>query len=132
MNFFKKLFSKNNSNQPRKTLSESKQIKIMQDKNLTYTMQLVEVFYSLDKKMRYVLLRRKDGKFSIKLEKLFLYDEKALNALPANSLPGYWEPLNFGVALFKTEEDAIAAMKKEDEYKSHAIFTGIQQKIFVF
>ncbi|MBR2391637.1 MAG: hypothetical protein IKB06_04000 [Clostridia bacterium] len=119
MNFFKKLFSKNNSNQPRKTLSESKQIKIMQDKNLTYTMQLVEVFYSLDKKMRYVLLRRKDGKFSIKLEKLFLYDEKALNALPANSLPGYWEPLNFGVALFKTEEDAIAAMKKEDEYKSH-------------
>ena len=119
MNFFKKLFSKNNSNQPRKTLSESKQIKIMQDKNLTYTMQLVEVFYSLDKKMRYVLLRRKDGKFSIKLEKLFLYDEKALNALPANSLPGYWEPLNFGVALFKTEEDAIAAMKNEDEYKSH-------------
>ena len=119
MNFFKKLFSKNNSNQPRKTLSESKQIKIMQDKNLTYTMQLVEVFYSLDKKMRYVLLRRKDGKFSIKLEKLFLYDEKALNALPANSLPGYWEPLNFGVALFKTEEDAIASMKKEDEYKSH-------------
>ena len=119
MNFFKKLFSKNNSNQPRKTLSESKQIKIMQDKNLTYTMQLVEVFYSLDKKMRYVLLRRKDGKFSIKLEKLFLYDEKALNALPANSLPGYWEPLNFGVALFKSEEDAIAAMKKEDEYKSH-------------
>ena len=119
MNFFKKLFSKNNSNLPRKTLSESKQIKIMQDKNLTYTMQLVEVFYSLDKKMRYVLLRRKDGKFSIKLEKLFLYDEKALNALPANSLPGYWEPLNFGVALFKTEEDAIAAMKKEDEYKSH-------------
>ena len=125
MNFFKKLFAKKTKTSSKVTLTQkkkpsmSKQIKIMQNKNLTYNMEVINVLYSRDKTIRFVLLKRKDGKFTIKHEKLYIYDEKTLNSLPANSLPGYWEPSSFSVALFKTEESALEAIKKEDDYKNH-------------
>ena len=50
MNFFKKLFSKNNSNQPRKTLSESKQIDLVltTGNEILFQVSEDEKLYSID------------------------------------------------------------------------------------
>ena len=78
--------------------------------------------YSIDKTMRYVVLRYEQGLYTYQLEAICKLDEDEWRyALSHNddALPALWESLGcaVGKSLFDSEEELLKEMKEEPEYK---------------
>ena len=89
-------------------------IEMMHDKNLdAFADEVIEVVYSIDKSMRYVILKNDKGFFTYQLEAIYQYDEDDWKyiCLHDNALPAMWEPFRGieGKSLF----DDINELKKE-------------------
>ena len=100
-------------------------VEMMYDKCLgVFTAEVVRVVYSIDKTMRYVVLRYEQGLYTYQLEAIYKLDEDEWRyALSHNddALPALWESLGcaVGKSLFDSEEELLKEMKEEPEYKKY-------------
>ena len=97
-------------------------VEIMYDKHLdAFADEVVSVVYSIDKTMRYVVLKDEKGLFTYQLEGIYQYikDEWKYVCSQNKALPAMWEPYRgvVGKSLFENEEELFREMKKEPEYK---------------
>jgi len=103
---------------PRETIIEQ-----MHNKQLNFFPDtIMNVFYSKDKSMRYVILQNHNGYFTYHLETLYRYDEEEWQyfCCKNNALPAIWEPCKtIKKSIFSNETDLIKEMKTEPEYKQY-------------
>lgn len=87
--------------------------------------EVINVFYSKDKSMRYVVLKDEKGIFTYQLEAIYQFDEDEWRYICSNdnALPAMWEPYSghCGSSLFSNEDDLMNELKTQPEYKQHFI-----------
>lgn len=124
MNFFAKLFKK----KPRTELSPMPPwetvIEMMYDKHLdAFADEVVDVIYSKNRSMRYVILKNDNQLLTYQLEAIYQYDEDEWGYIGfrENALPAMWEPFRgiVGKSVFESMEELIKEMKSEPEYKRY-------------
>ena len=94
-------------------------VEIMHDVSLCYIHEVVKVVYSVDREKRIVLLKRKDGFYQFRFERLVEYDDYEWEYISRgpDPLPGYWNEFGSrGVSLFGTEQEAWNEIKRSPEY----------------
>ena len=101
-------------------------VELMHDKNLDlFCDEIINVIYSKDNTMRYVILKNKKGLLRYKLEVLHQFDEEAWQYLCMDNdvLPAMWESHydKSGVSLFVNEEELMKDLKSQSEYKIYYI-----------
>ena len=130
MKWFKNLFCKN-----QKAPSEippmpswNKIVEMMYDKCLdAFADEVIQVIYSQDRTMRYVVLKSEKGLFTFQLEEIQQFDDDEWKYIfsEKDAMPAMWEPpcgyLNNSI--FETKQDAIKELMSEPAYKQY--FTGI-------
>ena len=83
--------------------------------------EIVDVLYSKDRSMRYVILKDEQGLFTYQLEALYQLDEDEWKYMCSNSpaLPALWEPYKgiLGRSLFEKLEELMRELKTEPEYQ---------------
>lgn len=99
-------------------------IEKMYDKQLdSYADQVVNVIYSKDKSMRYVIFKDERGVFNYRLEAIYKFDEEEWEyfRLYHCALPAMWEPFRgiVGISVFENTEELMKEMKEEAEYKNY-------------
>lgn len=124
MNFFKRLFKKENPKEIPAMPSWSEIVEMMYDKCLdVYSREVVRVVYSADKAKRYVVLKDEKGLFTYQPEAIYQFDEDEWKYIYSNdaALPATWEPIvGFGgKSLFENEEELMKEMKQQPEYKQY-------------
>ena len=129
MNWLKKLFDKNRQLEikpvpPMPSWNEI--VELLYDKNLdSFCGEIINVFYSKDKSMRYVILKDEKGIFKYHLENIYQFDEDEWKYICsyADALPAMWESYlgNVGGSLFANEEDLMKDLKSQPEYKQFFI-----------
>ncbi len=130
MNWLKKLFNKNRQLEIRPIPpmpSWDEIIELLHDKNLdSFCDEVINVFYSKDNSMRYIVL--KDGKGILKyhLEEIYQFDEDELKytCLNDGEVPAMWEGSlrgNGGASFFSNEEELMKDLKAEPVYKQYFI-----------
>ncbi len=85
--------------------------------------EVVEVIYSKDKSMRYVITKSEKGLFGYGLEAIYQFDEDERKYICSNNgaLPAMWEAhpdCNYN-SIFATKEDALKEIKAEAYYKKY-------------
>lgn len=97
-------------------------VAMMHDKYLDgFEDEVIEVVYSQDGSMRYVILKDEHGFFTYQLEAIYQYDEEEWKYICShnNALPAMWEPYRgiAGKSIFENAEELKKEMKAEPEYK---------------
>ena len=108
MKWLKKLFNKNRQLKigPVPPMpSWDKIVELLYDKNLdSFCDEVINVIYSKDNSMRYVVLKKDQGIFTYNLESIYQFDEDEWQYVCSNdnALPGMWESHlgNVGSSLF--------------------------------
>ena len=124
MNCFKGLFQKEKPKQIPAMPSWAEIIEIMYDRSLdAFADEVVGVVYSIDRTMRYVVLKNERGLFSYQLEAIYQLDEDEWKWICSyrDAFPAMWEPVRgvVGKSLFENEEELLKEMKEEPEYKQY-------------
>lgn len=106
--------------------SWDKIVELMYDKSLdSYEDEVINVFYSKNKSMRYLVLKDKKRIFTYHLEKIHQFDEDEWKYVSCNdgALPAMWESYseNSGGSLFSNEEDLMKDLKSQPEYTQYFI-----------
>lgn len=99
-------------------------VKMMRDKNLdAFSDEVIEVLYSIDCSMRYVILKDEKDFFTYQLEAIYQYDEDEWHYICShdNALPAMWEPFRGieGKSIFANIEELKKELKTEPEYKRY-------------
>ncbi len=99
-------------------------VKSLYNKELVYadSLKICKVIYSNDNSKRFVILESNKGFFKYTYEEICVCDELEWCSLYGhieNMKPGWWEPKDksFAYSFFGTENEALAALKCEPEYK---------------
>ena len=83
--------------------------------------EVVDVVYSKDKSMRYVVLKDDKGLFTFQLEAVYQFDEEEWEYICSNddALPAMWEPFKgiIGSSFFENKDELFKEMAEEPEYK---------------
>lgn len=124
MKFFKTLFQKEKRQEIPAMPPWEEIVEIMFDKHLeTFADEVVDVVYSIDKTMRYVVLKDEKGLFTYQLEAIYQFDEDEWKYTYSqnDALPAMWEPFRgvVGKSFFENEEELLKEMKEEPEYKQY-------------
>lgn len=122
MNFFKRLFQKETSKPVPPMPPWETIVEIMYDKHLdAFCDEVVEVIYSKDKTMRFVVLKNENGLFTYQLEAIYQYDEDEWKYIftDNNTLPAMWEPYRgfLSNSFFESIDQLHKEMKADPEYK---------------
>ena len=99
-------------------------VEMMRDKYLdAFADEVVDVIYSKDCSMRYVILKDEKGLFIYQLEAIYRYDEDEWKYICAhdNALPAMWEPFRgiVGKSVFENIDELLKEIKTEPEYKQY-------------
>lgn len=99
-------------------------VEIMYDKHLdAFSEEVVRVIYSIDRSMRYVVLKNEKGYFTYQLEAIYQYEEDEWKYLSAQEdvLPALWEPFRgiVGKSIFENMDDLLKEIKAEAEFKHY-------------
>lgn len=114
---------KNTATPPIPSFSET--VEIMFDKSLSFSpdLQVVKVIYNEEKSKRFVLLKSVNGYYKYTYEELCVFDEEEWMYIgnQEDAAPAYWNPKDraFAYSFFGTEEEALAMLMQEREYKQH-------------
>lgn len=124
MSFFKKLFQKEKRQEIPPMSPWEEIVEMMYDKYLdAFADEVVSVVYSVDKTMRYVVLKDEKGLFTYQLEAIYQFDKDEWKYICSNNdaLTAMWEPFRnvLGKSIFQNEEELLKEMKEEPEYKQH-------------
>lgn len=124
MNFFDKLFKKKAKEKIPPMPSCEHIIDMMYDKHLdTFTDEVFEVVYSIDRSKRYVILMNEKGFFTYQLETIYQYDADEWKYIYSyeDALPAMWKPLRQieGKSVFDNIEELKKELKAEPEYKRY-------------
>lgn len=97
-------------------------VEMLYDKQLdAFTDKVVDVIYSKDKSMRYVILKKDNGLLTYQLEAIYSYDGDDWRqiCLQDNSLAAMWEPFRgiIGKSVFENIDELTKEMHEESEYK---------------
>ena len=106
--------------------SWDKIVQLLYDKNLdSFCNEVINVLYSKDNSMRFVILKDEKGIFTYHLEEIYQFDEDEWKHICSNddALPAMWEAYlgNIGGSLFANEEDLMNDLKSQPEYKQYFI-----------
>ena len=129
MKLLKKLFNKNRQLEIEPVPSMPSWdtiVELLYDKNLdSFCDEVINVLYSKDNSMRYVVLKDEKDIFTYQLEAIYQFDEDEWKYICSNddALPAMWEPyLGIGgSSLFANEEDLMNDLKSQPEYKQYFI-----------
>lgn len=106
---------------PIPTLEKAAQM--LHDKGLAvFEAEVIQVLYSTDQTMRFVVLKRKDGLYTYVFEWIVLFDEEILRLIsPAeNTPPGFWtNPGNSQKSLFGSVQETLREIKEEPLFKRY-------------
>lgn len=124
MKFLKRLFHKKTKVNVQPMPSWETIVEMMYDKQLDmFSDEIIQVIYSKDRSMRYVVLKNDSGLLHYEFEKIFLLDEDEWNyfcshdrALPAMWLSGAGHT---GKSVFESTEELMREMKSEPEYLNY-------------
>lgn len=99
-------------------------VEMMRDKHLeAFADEVVDVIYSQDCSMRYVILKDENGLFTYQLETIYQYDEDEWKYICSHddALPAMWEPFRgiVGKSVFENTKDLLKELKSEPEYKQY-------------
>ena len=124
MRFFKKIFQKKKQHEGPPVPARTDIVEMMYDKGLdSFAKEPVNVIYSADKTMRYVVLKDENGLFTYLLEALYFFDSDEWQYIRAqkDAAPAMWEPFRgaVGKSLFENEKELLQEMKREPEYKRY-------------
>ena len=124
MNIFNWLFRKKPNRDIPPMPSWGSIVEMMRDKYLdVFADEVVDVIYSKDSSMRYVILKDKNGLFTYQLEALYQYveDEWQYICSHDNALPAMWEPFRgvVGKSVFENKNELLKELKAEPEYKQY-------------
>lgn len=122
MSFFNWLFRKNPNQDIPPMPSWESIIEMMRDKHLdAFADEVVDVIYSQDCSMRYVILKNEKGFFTYQLEAIYQYDEHEWQYICSHdhALPAMWEPFRGieGKSIFVNIEELKKELQTEPEYK---------------
>ena len=129
MKWFRKLFNKNIQLEiePVPPMpSWDTIVELLYDKYLdSFCDEVINVLYSKDNSMRYVVLKDEKDIFTYQLEAIYQFDEDEWKYICSNddALPAMWEPYLgiYGSSLFANEEDLMKDLKSQPEYKQYFI-----------
>jgi len=129
VNWLKKFFNKNRESdiKPISPMpSWDKIVELLYDKSLdSFCDEVINVFYSKDNSMRYVVLKDEKGIFTYQLEAIYQFDEEEWKYICSNddAIPAMWESYlgNCGTSLFANEEDLMKELYSQPEYKQYFI-----------
>lgn len=100
-------------------------VEILYDKQLdSFLDEVVNVLYSKDKSMRYVILKKKRGILTYLLEKITLYDDDEWGCCYNQEymVPAMWETCyNWTFSHYENEEDLMSELVHEPEYKYYFV-----------
>lgn len=124
MKFFKRLFQKEKPKEVPVMPPWPEIVEMMYGKYLdSFADKVVSVVYSIDKTMRYVVLKDEKGLFTYQLETIHQFDEDEWKYICSHNdaLPAMWAPFRdfVGYSLFENEEELLKEMKEEPEYKQY-------------
>lgn len=101
-------------------------VEIMYDKQLdSFCDEIINVFYSKDKSMRYVILKDEKGIFKYHLEVIYQFDAHEWQYICSDDdvLPATWGPCleKSSSSLFASEEDLMRELEFEPEYRQYFV-----------
>lgn len=99
-------------------------VEMLYDKHLdAFADEIVDVIYSKDRSMRYVILKNENSLFTYQLEAIYQFDEDEwkFSYTHDNAIPAIWEPFRgiIGKSLFKSIEELRKELENEPEYKRY-------------
>ncbi len=97
-------------------------VEMMYNKHLdAFDGEVVNVIYSKDRSMRYVVLKDEKGFFTYQLEAIYQYDQDEWKYICSHdsALPAMWEPFRgiIGESVFENIDELLKEIKSETEYK---------------
>ena len=124
MNIFNWLFRKKPKRDIPPMPSWESIVEMMRDKHLdAFADEVVDVIYSQDCSMRYVILKDENGLFTYQLEAIYQYNEDEWKYICShdNVLPAVWEPFRgiVGKSVFENIDELLNELKAEPEYKQY-------------
>ena len=124
MNIFNWLFRKKLNRDIPPMPSWESIVEMMRDKHLdAFADEVVDVIYSEDCSMRYVIFKDENGLFTYQLEAIYQYDEDEWKYICSHddALPAMWEPFRgiVGKSVFENTKDLLKELKSEPEYKQY-------------
>ena len=123
---YKRLFHKKQTSDAGPMPGWETVVEMMYDKYLdTFSSEVVDVLYSIDRSMRYVILKNERGLLTYQLEALYQYDDEEWSYIRSDdhALPAIWEPYK-GIVwkpFFENAEELLNELKQEPEYKQYFI-----------
>lgn len=123
MKFFDWIFGRKKKNDIPPIPSWDEIVEELYDKHLTFSDEVIQVIYSKDRSMRYVILKDGNGFFTYQLEAIYKFDEEEWAYISAqdNAFPAMWEPFR-GInrkSLFQSIDELTNEIKSEPEYKQY-------------
>ena len=99
-------------------------VEMMYDKHLdAFADEVVDVIYSKDRSMRYVILKSDNHLLTYQLEAIYQYDEDEWKYLCADDqeLPAMWEPFRgvVGKSFGERFDELLRELKNELEYQRY-------------
>lgn len=98
-------------------------VKLMHNKNLNFSDEIVRLIYSPTGDKRYVLLKNSSSLYSYVYEEIELFDEQELQWMGYREgidLPAYWsQHSGQSISLYGTPEDALKDLRAESNYKKY-------------
>ena len=99
-------------------------VETMYDKQLdSFVDEVIDVVYSKDHSMRYVILKNAQGLFTYQLEVIHQFDDNEWQYVCSdkNSLPAIWEPFKESAekSIFESKNELLKEMKSEAEYRRY-------------
>ena len=120
MGLFDRLFRKQSKREAPPMPSWEETVSVMYDKGLdAFSDEVIEVVYSFDRSMRYVILKDEKGFFTYQLEAIYQHDEEDWKYICHHALPAMWEPFRgiAGKPIFESLDELKKEMRAEPEYK---------------
>ena len=100
-------------------------IEMMFDKGLSFSkdLQVIKVIYNQEKTKRFILLKSVNGYYKYTYEELCVFNEEEWMYICnlENAVPACWNSMDrsFAYSFFGTEEEALAMLMQEGEYKQY-------------
>ena len=121
MSVLTKLFKKKSKEETPTIPSWETVVEMMYDKHLdAFSDEVVNVIYSKDRSMRYVVLKDEKDFFTYQLEAIYQCDEDEWKYICSydNALPAMWEPFRgiVGKSVFENIDELLKELKAEPEY----------------
>ena len=124
MSFFNKIFRRKQNADITPMPSWDTIVEMLYDKHLdAFADEVVDVIYSKNRSMRYVILKEDNGLLTYQLEAIYQFDEDEWRYICSNenALPAMWEPVRgiVGRSFFKSIEELHKEMENEPNYKQY-------------